>query len=179
MQRRFDISTTNTSPNTLIAVFNTSKSYNHCHFRSVAHNIFNPDIQAIQLPSHSLERLYSIQFAAMPAHSPYPEDSTNAQRSFYALQHPQQHTQDPEYKASYDDLIDEYATPFAANARHQTYAVETPTDHRRRPSFPMSKQSISSSKLSDETAQDTPSHVSYPPLPPTKDVDTRSIWQKV
>lgn len=113
----------------------------------------------------------------MSAHTPYPEDSTHAQRSFYALQH----AQEPEYKASYDDLIDEYAAPFATNARHQTYAVETPTskNHNRGPSFPLSKQSISSSKLSDETTQEPSSHVSYPPLPPVKEVDTRSFWQKV
>ncbi|KAF9459471.1 hypothetical protein BDZ94DRAFT_1381924 [Collybia nuda] len=113
----------------------------------------------------------------MSAHTPYPEDSTHAQRSFYALQH----AQEPEYKASYDDLIDEYSAPFATNARHQTYAVATPTskNHRRGPSFPLSKQSISSSKLSDETAQEPASHVSYPPLPPVKEVDTRSFWQKI
>ncbi|RDB29019.1 hypothetical protein Hypma_015269 [Hypsizygus marmoreus] len=84
-----------------------------------------------------------------------------------------------EYKTSYDDLIDEFATPYGANAQHQTFAVDAPMNgHRRGPSFPLHK-SMSSSKQSDDTSHEPLSHVSYPPLPPTKGVDTQSLWQKI
>ncbi|KAG5639314.1 hypothetical protein H0H81_004516 [Sphagnurus paluster] len=84
-----------------------------------------------------------------------------------------------DYKASSDNLIDEFAQPFTANANHQTFAVETPmSTHRRGPSFPLNK-SFSSSKQSDDTSHEPLSNVSYPPLTPTKETDTRSLWQKI
>ncbi|KAF8078371.1 hypothetical protein FPV67DRAFT_1663123 [Lyophyllum atratum] len=103
----------------------------------------------------------------MPAHTPYSNNSSDMV-----------HAQQEEYKASYDNLIDEFAKPFTANTNHQTFAVETPTlsNHRRGPSFPLTK--TFSSKHSDDTSHG-PSHVSYPPLPPVKETDTRSLWQKI
>jgi len=102
----------------------------------------------------------------MPAHTPYLNDSSD-------ILHPQHE----EYKASYDNLIDEFAKPFTANTNHQTFAVETPlASHRRAPSFPLHK---SFSKQSDDTSHEPLSHVSYPPLPPVKETDTRSFWQKI
>jgi len=113
----------------------------------------------------------------MSAHTPYLEDSPQAQRSFHALHTQGQH---PDYKASYDDLIDEYAAPFAANSRHQTYSVETPTtNNQHRGPYPMGHKSISSWKLSEDTSHEPSQHVSYPPLPPMKEADTRSLWQKI
>lgn len=64
-------------------------------------------------------------------------------------------TTQEDHKASYDDLIDDHAV-------HQTFSVETPY-HKS-----------NSSKQSGHT-----SHASYPPLPPTKDVDSRPFWEKV
>ncbi|KAG6911766.1 hypothetical protein DXG01_000012 [Tephrocybe rancida] len=101
----------------------------------------------------------------MLAHNPYPNDSPNM--------HTPQHE---EYKASYDNLIDEFAKPFTANSNHQTFAVEPPS-HRRGTSFPFNK-SISSTKQSDDTSHEPLSHVSYPPLP-VKETETESIWQRV
>jgi len=87
------------------------------------------------------------------------------------------HPQEEEYKASYDNLIDESAKPFAANTNHQTFAVGTPlSSHRRDRSFPLNKSF--SSKQSDDTSHEPLSHVSYPPLP-VKESDTQSLWQKI
>ncbi|KAF5377679.1 hypothetical protein D9615_005187 [Tricholomella constricta] len=103
----------------------------------------------------------------MPAHTPYPNPSTNTL-----------HPQHEEFKASYDNLIDEFAKPFTATSNHQTFAVDTPIgSHRRGPSFPLNK-SFESSKQSDDTSHEPPPNVSYPPLP-VKETDTRSLWQKI
>ncbi|KAG6866805.1 hypothetical protein C0991_008741 [Blastosporella zonata] len=99
----------------------------------------------------------------MPAHSPYPNDSSNMLTPHHE-----------EYKASYDNLIDEFAKPFTANSNHQTFAVE-PTNHHRGTSFPFNK-SISS-KRSDDTSHEPLSNVSYPPLP-MKETETESIWRR-
>ncbi|GLB36385.1 hypothetical protein LshimejAT787_0306730 [Lyophyllum shimeji] len=88
------------------------------------------------------------------------------------------HPQHEEYKASYDNLIDEFAKPFTATSKHQTFALDSPTltSHRRDRSFPHNKSF--SSKQSDDTSHEPLSNVSYPPLP-VKDTDTRSLWQKI
>jgi hypothetical protein len=81
------------------------------------------------------------------------------------------------YKDSYDNLIDEYATPYSVNAHHQTYTVQPlSTEHLSGFSHPH-KQSYSSqytAKHSDESASRA-----YPPSPHTKDTDTRGFWQKI
>jgi hypothetical protein len=93
--------------------------------------------------------------------------------------HPVYGHQESEYKASYDDLIDEYATPYTANSRHQTFTLESPASdgHRRGPSVPLGSKIISS-KQSDDTSSEPSSHA-YPPLHPMKEGDSRSLWQKV
>ncbi|KAJ3790334.1 hypothetical protein GGU10DRAFT_392152 [Lentinula aff. detonsa] len=87
-----------------------------------------------------------------------------------------------EFKSSYDDLIDEYSSPYAANSRHQTYAVQTPAlsgeQHRRGPSYPLSQKQTFSSKQSNDSSHDLTA-VAYPPRPPQKQTDTRTFWQKV
>ncbi|KDR84785.1 hypothetical protein GALMADRAFT_289380 [Galerina marginata CBS 339.88] len=81
-----------------------------------------------------------------------------------------------DFKASYDDLIDDYAAPYQNNVRHQTFSIGTPTQtHHRATSIPLSKADFAS-KQSDDT-HDT--SYAYPPAVPTKEVDTRSFWQKV
>lgn len=85
-----------------------------------------------------------------------------------------------EYKASYDDLIDDYSAPYAPNARHQTFTIGAPnTSHRRGNSASIQKDSSFSMKHSDDTHDNLPPL--YPPTNPVKekDVDTRTIWQKV
>lgn len=89
-----------------------------------------------------------------------------------------QHDRPEEFKASYDDLIDEYAAPYSATSHHQTFSIGNGSQHRRVPSYP--KQKTFSSKLSDETHEthETASSA-YPPLPITKEIDPRTFWQKV
>jgi len=86
------------------------------------------------------------------------------------------HLSNDEYKASYDDLIDQYAAPYGANVNHQTYALQSsPSQHRRGPSYPLKPPF--SSKQSDSSYDLTA--VAYPPASLPKDADTRSFWQKV
>ncbi|KIM48406.1 hypothetical protein M413DRAFT_230767 [Hebeloma cylindrosporum] len=107
----------------------------------------------------------------MSAHNAHPAEST-----YRPYLQPAAPSQD-EFKASYDDLIDEYSAPYAANARHQTFAVGTPTEtHKRGLSIPLSNSSAFASKQSDDT-HDTA--YNYPPAVPVKEVDTRSVWQKI
>ncbi|KAK7463843.1 hypothetical protein VKT23_005778 [Stygiomarasmius scandens] len=86
------------------------------------------------------------------------------------------HLSNDEYKASYDDLIDQYAAPYGANVNHQTYALQSsPSQHRRGPSYPLKPPF--SSKQSDSSYDLTA--VAYPPASLPKEVDTRSFWQKI
>lgn len=88
---------------------------------------------------------------------------------------PALYTQD-ESKASYDDLIDQYAAPYGANSNHQTYTLQSsPSQHRRGPSHPL--KSPFSSKQSDDTSHELQA-VAYPPTTPSKEVDTRPLWRK-
>lgn len=102
--------------------------------------------------------------------STYPHDPQNFNP------YPSQRHAQEDYKDSYDDLIDEYASPYAATPRHKTYAVEAPplapADHRRGVS-----QKSFSGKLSNETLND--GLPAYPPLSSIKEIDTRSFLQKV
>ncbi|KAF9480473.1 hypothetical protein BDN70DRAFT_979378 [Pholiota conissans] len=109
----------------------------------------------------------------MSAQTPY---SANHAHSPYLQTQPAATEED--FKASYDDLIDDYSTPYTANARHQTYTVGTPNQtHHRGPSIPLSSKSAFTSKQSDDTHET--SAYGYPPAVPPKEVDTRSFWQKI
>jgi hypothetical protein len=84
------------------------------------------------------------------------------------------------YKASYDNLIDEYATPYSANAQHQTYTLQPSStqyrsgfSHPPTPSYP----SEYTSKDSEETTIEAPRI--YRPAPAAKESDPRGFWRKV
>ncbi|CAA7264722.1 unnamed protein product [Cyclocybe aegerita] len=109
----------------------------------------------------------------------------SAQRTAYPDQQPPNHPYlDPQpgrteedVKASYDDLIDDYSTPYAANSGHQTFTVGTPgQSHRRTASITLSGKGAFSSKQSDETHETS---YNYPPVGASKEVDTRSFWEKI
>ncbi|KAF8740681.1 hypothetical protein AX14_007811 [Amanita brunnescens Koide BX004] len=80
-----------------------------------------------------------------------------------------------DFKASYDDLLDDNATPFAPNSRHQTYAVDTIGGHIHGPPAPHSQKTHFSAKQSDDLSQDT-SRAVYPPQYVTKET---SFWRKM
>ncbi|KAF9557869.1 hypothetical protein CPC08DRAFT_819656 [Agrocybe pediades] len=106
----------------------------------------------------------------MSAHSAYPSTRT-------PYLHPDPSATQEDFKASYDDLIDEYSTPYTANSNHKTFALQTSSQgHLRRSSIPLSSKGAFTSAQSDDT-HDT--SCSYPPVVPTKEVDTRSLWQKI
>ncbi|OBZ79017.1 hypothetical protein A0H81_00538 [Grifola frondosa] len=95
--------------------------------------------------------------------------------------------EDEEIKAPYDDLIDQYATPYGHSA-HKTYAVD-PTSlnlaegrHGRSPSFPLSqKQSYSTdvavkdAKHIDDFEMDRP-ELGYPPTTLKEEKPSRNCW---
>ncbi|KAL0579804.1 hypothetical protein V5O48_002215 [Marasmius crinis-equi] len=79
-------------------------------------------------------------------------------------------------KPAFDDLIDEYTQPYAANARHQTYTVQTDT---RAPSQTMpSKPPPLFTKHSNDSSRDLNS-VGYPPATLSKDIDNSPWWKKI
>jgi hypothetical protein len=122
-------------------------------------------------------------FQAMSQQSPYPSDSHYSSSGYP----PPQRTIYPseEYKASYDDLVDEYATPFGRNAQHQTFAVESPIlgsppQHRRGPSLPPLEQKqsyLSDGKYTEEDLRSQAPRIL--PVKGEREVDTRTVWQKV
>lgn len=143
-----------------VGPYNTSTSLN-CSFT------------VLSVPYHSLLSLAGRSLpAAMSAQNTYP---ANQVHSPYLQTQPAATQED--FKASYDDLIDDYSEPYAANARHQTFTVGTPNQtHHRGPSIPLSSKSVFTSKQSDDTHETS---YGYPPAVPPKEIDTRSFWQKV
>ncbi|KDQ54736.1 hypothetical protein JAAARDRAFT_37835 [Jaapia argillacea MUCL 33604] len=121
------------------------------------------------------------------SNQPYPADS-----SHYLSSYPPSHSHEDEFKASYDDLIDHYAAPYAQTAQHRTYAVESApamnsSQHRRGPSYPlshnMSKQSQStefSQKPYEFSVKGEGSVVQgYPPPGAVIDKDAPGFWARV
>lgn len=82
------------------------------------------------------------------------------------------------FKASYDDLLDDNAIPFAQNAHHQTFAVDTIAGHIRGPSVSHSHKTHFSAKQSDDLSRET-SRAVYPPQYVTKEIHSVSLWRKV
>ena len=82
-----------------------------------------------------------------------------------------------DFKASYDDLLDEDVTPYAPTARHRTYTVDSLSGSLRSPATPPSHKTHFSAKQSDDLSQDT-SRAVYPPQHVTKEANV-SFWKKV
>jgi hypothetical protein len=109
----------------------------------------------------------------MSAQNPY--SGAPRQHTPYLLS--QSSTTEEDFKASYDDLIDEYAAPYETNVRHQTFAITSPAqNHHRGNSIPLSNKAAYTSKQSDDTSETS---YAYPPPVPVKELDTRSFWQKI
>ena len=83
-----------------------------------------------------------------------------------------------DFKASYDDLLDDNAMPFAQKAHHQTFAVDTIAGHIRGSSVPHSQKTHFSAKQSDDLSRET-SRAVYPPQYVTKETHSISLWRKV
>ena len=84
------------------------------------------------------------------------------------------------YKASYDNLIDEYAAPYTTNSNHETYTIQSPSlDARTGVPLPHTP-SISSQYTSKQSVDDTAptSTRAYPPPPLAKEPDSRPLWRK-
>ncbi|TFK90216.1 hypothetical protein K466DRAFT_485138 [Polyporus arcularius HHB13444] len=112
--------------------------------------------------------------------SPRPQDTSFPQYPAPVLPHP---TRDDEAKAPYDDLIDQYASPYG-NQAHRTYAVDPASlaGHARQPSYPLSKHSYTTSKdfkSLDSHGQDTPDWEYPPPLSKEDKKDEKETsWSK-
>lgn len=110
--------------------------------------------------------------------SPYTNDP-NYPSSGYPPPPHSQYPHSDEYKASYDDLVDQYAEPYSKTSQHQTFSPALSTAVHQPPY--MSKQSYSS----EMTGKDSEEHYmpsSTPRILPMKEekvADTRTVWQKV
>jgi hypothetical protein len=90
-------------------------------------------------------------------------------------------------KANYDDLIDEYAAPYARQSQHQTVAIQPPSlsysssTHRRGPSFPLSLDNSSYTDMSHKpkASVGTALDWGYPPNAPVKEPEKATFWQKI
>jgi len=128
--------------------------------------------QSFQSRSGSAIQLTTPPFPPMSASRPYELDTS--------LKPYSQSTGPEDRKASFDDLIDGYASPYAPNSKHQTHIIGDGQSHRRTNTVTLPKASASSYSLkqSDETHDDLP-----PLYPPTKqqvkEVDPRTFWEKV
>jgi len=102
----------------------------------------------------------------------HPDHPVSHQQASYPPSQPLESEED--IKAPYDDLIDQYASPYATTDRHQTFSVDTPPispkHHRRGVSYKLSEY---------ETKTDETPHGSYPPPRPTIEKDTRTVWAKI
>lgn len=113
--------------------------------------------------------------------------------------YPQQHPADPSYpyptqpssarpplddedvKVPYDDLIDQYATPYRANSQHKTFNLSGPTNAA--PTYPLTHKQTN---LSDASGKDIEGSTvegtdwGYPPGPPQKEEkEKHSYWASV
>jgi len=87
-----------------------------------------------------------------------------------------------EDKTGYDDLIDEYASPYARHSKHQINLAQLPSlpnnspGTRCDPSFPDNASFVDKCADSDLVPS---GDCAYPPTYPTKELDSRTIWQKI
>ncbi|CAL1696480.1 unnamed protein product [Somion occarium] len=94
------------------------------------------------------------------------------------------HFDDEDTKVPYDDLIDQYATPYRQNSQHKAYTVNPSAFNASGavPSYPLTHKKTN---LSDATSKDLEGGTSegldwgYPPSPPKKDKEERSCWPNV
>ncbi|KAF9535542.1 hypothetical protein CPB83DRAFT_841946 [Crepidotus variabilis] len=100
--------------------------------------------------------------------------------SAYPYPHPQPSQED--VKASYDDLIDQYSSPYAPNAHHQTFTVGTPLNQQN--GLALNRMASSSTKgFSSKASVDThdTSTYNYPPTVSQKgkDVEKEGFWKNL
>ncbi|EIN13598.1 hypothetical protein PUNSTDRAFT_117326 [Punctularia strigosozonata HHB-11173 SS5] len=113
----------------------------------------------------------AVAYPAQPDYlSPYPQD-------------PSESSHEGDYKASYEDLIDEHDAPYSKTTGHQTIAIDptTAAGHRRGPSYPLSHQPTYSSEF-NATQESVPRkgvEWGYPPSPPQRDKEKPSIWSQL
>ncbi|TFY72648.1 hypothetical protein EVG20_g358 [Dentipellis fragilis] len=130
----------------------------------------------IPLTSSSSSRRQSLSPPAPPTRPalivPLLRAAMSQQSTSHAL-YPTQHPPGlgPEsYKASYDDLIDQYATPYAADSKPKSYALD-----------PSSKTSfaIDEDRKDFFDAENARRSMAYPPPQDKRVQDTRKLYQKI
>ncbi|KAI0082250.1 hypothetical protein K474DRAFT_1681566 [Panus rudis PR-1116 ss-1] len=106
----------------------------------------------------------------------------------YPASHPQPpHFDDEDTKAPYDDLIDQYATPFRQNPQHKAYSIDpsalSASDRSAQPtSYPLTHKKTN---MSDATSKDLEAGTTegvdwgYPPPLPKVEKDKPNWWATV
>lgn len=94
--------------------------------------------------------------------------------------HQPQFDDDDDVKAPYDDLIDQYATPYRSNSPHKTFNL---TDGRTGvPTYPLTHKHTNNSDDSGKDIEGSTSEGTdwgYPPGPPQVDKEKKSWWSSV
>jgi hypothetical protein len=103
--------------------------------------------------------------------TPYPQD-------------PSESSHEGDFKASYEDLIDDQDAPYSKTTGHRTISIDpvnAAAGHRRGTSFPLSQQPSFSSEFhgTQESVPRKGVEWGYPPSPPKRDRDKPSLWAQV
>ncbi|KAF7982081.1 hypothetical protein HWV62_30388 [Athelia sp. TMB] len=142
-----------------------------------------PACQLFLSSSTTLSTFYLSSLAGRPTPQPFVSKMSNqspyTNGSSYPPPPQSQYPHSDVYKASYDDLVDEYAEPYSKTSQHQTF---TPAlgSAAQKPSF-MAKQSYSSEMTGKDWDNESYMPSSTPRILPLKEepvVDTRTFWQK-
>ena len=107
----------------------------------------------------------------------FADSSSQFQLSYPA--HRQETLPPDDTKVSYDDLTDDYHSPYASKPSPSSYSFSASVgEHRRRPSQPLSQKPSFLTKASDDD-ESFASHL-YPPTPPQKElVEKTGFWAKI
>lgn len=126
--------------------------------------VHDDDNDGLPLAQHHLtfsqdeETNLNTLFQTMPSSHPAPWELTHPQQS--PLPPPED---DEDTKAPYDDLIDQYATPFSKNPQHQVYSVDAGAFDRGASRYSLDQKS---SHMNDKDLEGSTAHGhdwEYPP----------------
>ena len=94
--------------------------------------------------------------------------------------HQPQLDDDDDVKAPYDDLIDQYATPYRSNSKHKTFNLAGQTNGA--PTYPLTHKKTNNSDASTKDLEGSTSEGAdwgYPPGPPKVEEKKPNFWSSV